>query len=76
MSSAAVTNPCFSSFYRWPDVTMEGVESYSAMAQGGRGSNTFEIWVFSPIFLFPLSLSLSLLSIPLSFLGVGKEVRR
>jgi hypothetical protein len=57
---------------------MEGVESYSAMAQGGRGSNTFEIWVFSPIFLFPLSLSLSLslLSIPLSFLGVGKEVRR
>jgi hypothetical protein len=35
------------------------------MARGGRGSNTFEIWVFFPIFLF--FLSLSLLSIPLSF---------
>jgi hypothetical protein len=29
------------------------------MGQGGRGGNTFEILVFSPIFLFfPLSLSL------------------
>jgi hypothetical protein len=45
------------------------------MGQGGRGGNTFEILVFSPIFLF-FPLSLSPLSTPLSFLGVGKEVRR
>jgi hypothetical protein len=72
MSSTAVINPCFTIFYRWLDVTVEGVQSCSAMPQEERGSNTTKILVF---LLFPF-LSLSLLSIPLSFLGVGKEVRR
>jgi hypothetical protein len=42
------------------------------MARGGRESNTSEISIF-PLFH---SLSLSPLSIPLSFSGMGKEVRR
>jgi hypothetical protein len=41
------------------------------MARKGRGSNTSEILVFL-LFFF----SLSLLSVPLSFLGVEKEVKR
>jgi hypothetical protein len=74
MSSTAIINPCFTIFYRWLGVTVEGVQSCSAMPQEERGSNTTKILVF---LLFPfLSLSLSLLSIPLSFLGIGKEVRR
>jgi hypothetical protein len=40
------------------------------MARKGRGSNTSEILVFLLFF------SLSLLSVPLSFLGVEKEVKR
>jgi hypothetical protein len=44
---------------------VEGVQSYSAMAQGGREGNTFEIQVFLPISFFPHFLlfpSLSLFS--------------
>jgi hypothetical protein len=50
-----------------------GVQSYSAMAQGGREGNAFEILVFSPIFLPFRSLLFSSLFV---FLGAGKEVGR
>jgi hypothetical protein len=51
-SSIAAINPCFMSFCRWPGGTMEGVQSFSTMAQGGRQGSTFKILVFSPYFLF------------------------
>jgi hypothetical protein len=55
VSSATVVNPCFISFCRWPDIIVEGVQSYSTMAQKGRGSNTSKILV---LLLIPfLSLS-------------------
>jgi hypothetical protein len=41
-----------------------GVQSCSAMAQGGREANTFEVQVFFPYFN---SFSLSPLTVPLSF---------
>jgi hypothetical protein len=56
VSSVAVIKPSFTSFCKWPDVTVKGVQSCSAMARGGTGSNTSEILVFSPI-SFSLSLS-------------------
>jgi hypothetical protein len=73
MSSATAINPCFTSFCRWPGVRVEGVQSCSAKAQGGREGNTFKILVFSPIFL--LFCSLLFLSLFL-FSSVGKEVGR
>jgi hypothetical protein len=55
-SSATVINPFFTSFCRWHDVTVEGAQSYSVIAQGGRGSNTSEILVFPLFYFFSLSL--------------------
>jgi hypothetical protein len=52
---------------------VEGVQSCSAMARGGREGNTFEILVFFPIVLLFRSLLLPSLFL---FLGVGKEVVR
>jgi hypothetical protein len=52
---------------------VEGVQSCSAMAQGGREGNTFEILVFLPVSFFPCFLLFPSLFL---FLGVGKEVRR
>jgi hypothetical protein len=72
-SSTIIMNPCFVSFYKWLCVIVEGVQSCSSMAQGGRRSNTPELW-YSPLFAF-FSLSFPL-SVPLSFSDVGKEVRR
>jgi hypothetical protein len=71
VSSATVVNPYFISFCRWPNIIVEGVQSCSTMAQKGRGSNTSKILV---LLLIPF-LSLSL-SVPLSFLVIGKEVWR
>jgi hypothetical protein len=72
-SFAAAMNPYFTSFCRWPGVTVEGVQSCSAMTKGGREGNTFMVLVF---LLFP-SFSLSLLFPPLFlFLDAGKEVGR
>jgi hypothetical protein len=62
-SSTTAMNPYFTSFCRWPGIMVEGVQSCSTMAQGGREGNTLEVLVF---FLFP-SFSLSPLSAPLSF---------
>jgi hypothetical protein len=52
---------------------VEGVQSSSAMAQGGREGNTFEILVFLPISFF---VAFSFLYHSFFFPGVGKEVRR
>jgi hypothetical protein len=68
-SSAAVMNPCFTSFCIWPCITAEGVQSCSAMAQKGRGGITIVILVF---LLFSFS-SLSPLSAPLSFSFRSRE---
>jgi hypothetical protein len=73
MSYITVINPYIIRFCRWPGITVEGAQSCSSMARGGRGNNTSKILVFP---LFSFSLSLSPLFIPLSFSGVGKEVRR
>jgi hypothetical protein len=56
LSSAAAINPCFTSFCRWLSVTEEGVQSCSAMTQGGRKGNTFEILVLLHISFFSRSL--------------------
>jgi hypothetical protein len=55
-SSVTTINPCFTSFCRWPGVMVEGVQSYSAVALGGREGNTFEILIFFPMFLLFCSL--------------------
>jgi hypothetical protein len=60
-SSAADINLCFTSFYRCPNVTIEGVQSCSAMAHGGRKGNTFTISVFLLPISFSLTISLSCL---------------
>jgi hypothetical protein len=52
---------------------VEGIQSYSTMAQGGREGNAFEILVFLPISFF---LSISFFCPSFFFLGTGKEVRR
>jgi hypothetical protein len=52
---------------------VEGVQSCSAMAQGGREGNTFEINVFFPISFF---LALSSFCPSFFFLGARKEVRQ
>jgi hypothetical protein len=53
---------------------MEGVQSCSAMAQGGREGSTFEILVFLPIsFFFLLS---PFFRHSFFFLDTGKKVRR
>jgi hypothetical protein len=51
-NSAADRNPWFTSFCRWLGVMVDGVQSCSAMAQGGRKFNTFKTLVPLPIFLF------------------------
>jgi hypothetical protein len=57
LSSVGAINPCFTSFYKWAGIMVEGIQSCSAMAQGGREGNTFKILLFLPI-SFLLSLSL------------------
>jgi hypothetical protein len=52
---------------------VEGVQSCSTMAQGGREGNTFKILVFLPISFF---LAFSFFRPSLFFPGVVKEVRR
>jgi hypothetical protein len=59
VSSVANINPCFVSVYRWPDVTVEGVQSCSAMARG-EGEGTPQKSQYFPYFF----LSLSLFSLP------------
>jgi hypothetical protein len=54
-SSTTIIDPYFTRYCRWPSITVEGVQSCSAMTREGRGNNTFEILVF----LLFLSLSLS-----------------
>jgi hypothetical protein len=51
---------------------VEGMQSNSAMAQGGRNGITFEILVFLPISFF----ALSFFRPSFFFLGTEKEVRR
>jgi hypothetical protein len=52
---------------------MEGVQSCSAIAQGGREGNTFEVLVHSPISFFFV---LSSFCPSFFFLDAGREVRR
>jgi hypothetical protein len=55
---------------------VEGVQSCSTMAQRGREGNTFEILVFTPIFLLFCSLLfLSLFLFSSTGKGVGRERR-
>jgi hypothetical protein len=58
--------PLLCEFCIWSGITVEGVESYSAMAWGGRRNNAPKILVF-PLFPF-LSPSLSLFLFPALFL--------
>jgi hypothetical protein len=51
---------------------VEGVQSCSAMAEGGREGNTFEILVLHHISFFALSFFYPSFFFP----GIGKEVRR
>jgi hypothetical protein len=71
-SSAANINPCFTSFYRWPSVTVERVQSYSTMAQEEGKSSSFRTLVFFPISFF-LYRSLPFFLLLLSFLSRHKE---
>jgi hypothetical protein len=48
------------SFCRWLSKMVEGVQSCSAMAQGGREDSTFEILLFPPISFLCSLLFLSL----------------
>jgi hypothetical protein len=48
--------PMLHEFLQMAGVTVEGVQSYSAVALGEREGNTFEILVFFPIFLLFLPL--------------------
>jgi hypothetical protein len=42
------------SFCRWLGIMVEGIQSYSDMAQGEREGNTFKILVLLPISFFAL----------------------
>jgi hypothetical protein len=55
-SSATAMNPYFTCFCRWPGIMVEGVQSCSAMAQGGREGNTFKVLEFFSYFLLFCSL--------------------
>jgi hypothetical protein len=61
------------SFYRWLDITVEVLQSCSAMAHGGRKGNTLEILVLLRISFFDLFFFRPSFFF---FTGTEKEVRR